>query len=243
MESWLQTFRFGSALHVMSVASFLLAALCVVFVARRRRMQEHERRYALGIVGIVVIWQIISIAWWLSPARFSLASTLPLHVCDLAPWFGALALLTRWRFCRAVAYFWGIGLSTQGFITPVLTQGVGQFGYWLFWIGHTLIVLCPLYDILVRGYRPRARDYLYVTICNVAYIAFALPLNIALQTNYGYIGDSVPGTATLIDYLGAWPVRVFYMVLIAQIMMLALWLIWPIAARIPRRAAQPDSAA
>ena len=58
------------------------------------------------------------------PARAatSLQTTLPIQLCDLA-WIAAtVALWTRLPNRGALTYFWGLGLTTQGLLTPSLAR-------------------------------------------------------------------------------------------------------------------------
>ncbi len=93
--------------------------------------------------------------------QYTFAQSLPLQVCDLAGLVGPMALLTRKQWLRAILYFWGLGLSIQGFIQPVLKdKGLGDVEFWLFWANHTMIVGTAVYDLVALGFRPKTRDFL-----------------------------------------------------------------------------------
>src|SRR4029450_5624684 len=125
--------------------------------------------------------------------------------------------VTQWRPWRTLLYFWGIGLSTQAFFTPTVQYGVGHIKFWMFWIGHTMIVGSAVYDVVVRGYRPRARDWWFAvattyTLCmTVFYFDVLMSRAGGMPINYWYIGDTKPSNPTLIDDLGPWPLRVLFL--------------------------------
>jgi hypothetical integral membrane protein (TIGR02206 family) len=128
-------------------------------------------------------------------------------------------------------YFWGIGLCTQGFLTPDLQDGPAKVGFWGFWLAHYSIVGGAIYDVAARGYRPIWHDYRLALGAGAVYIALILPLDIALGVNYGYVGRSTPGQATLVDVLGPWPWRVAVMLGLAAMAFALLMLPWSIMRR------------
>src|SRR3954468_14770483 len=155
----LDSFRPYSAIHLAVI--LVLAGIttgCVVLARVWRgtpRAQTLDRTLAVVTFAAWVWVQTFGVL----PARWDPAKALPLHVCDLAGLITPLMLWTRWRPLRAICYFWGLGLSTQGFIQPDLREGPADPSFWVFWTGHVAIVAAALYDLIARGYRPRWRDY------------------------------------------------------------------------------------
>lgn len=217
----------------------LAAALCMlgagVWIARglRAGVPTSERRVRLAWVWGIVLWQAWTVTYWMLPHRFDVHKSLPLHLCDLAPWAAAWALTRESAWARALLYFWGIGLCTQAFITPVVTVGWSSWEFWFFWVQHTQIVGAAVYEIVVRGARPDRRALRLALILSYAYVAIMFLLNLALGTNYGYVGATRPDAPTVIDRLGAWPLRVVWLALIVHALFIALW--WA-GSRIPQRA-------
>lgn len=203
-------------------------------IGRAWRGTARERRLRIGWCASVFTLQGVGIIYWLAPRNFELDVSLPLHVCDLVAWIGPLALLTQNRTLRALTYFWGLGLSSQAFLTPVLEEGAGTFRFWLFWLGHTQIIGCALYDVAALGYRPRWRDFVIVTIAGVVYIGAMLAINLPFGLNYGYVGRTTPDAPTLVDVFGPWPWRIGVMWLIGEAGMAAMWLIWPLAGALSK---------
>ena len=135
------------------VFCFALIALNAAVGRRLRRAgRDVSYRRAVGL-GCLVVW-LASQVWYLSPSRFNAWDSWPLHICDIAALVGSVAILTRWRVATTVLYFWGFGLTTQGFFTPVLEAGPGQMEYWLFWSNHTIVVGLAVYCVVADGYRP-----------------------------------------------------------------------------------------
>jgi hypothetical integral membrane protein (TIGR02206 family) len=166
-----------------------------------------ERRLRVGFALGIIAAQIVNIVYWAMPARFDPAISLPIHVCDLIPWVSAAALLApagRGRWACTLAYFWGLGLSSWGFIYPVLETGPDTFRFWLFWLVHGQIVGAALFIAVVDPWRPTGRDLGFAVVAVIAYAALITPVNLAIPADYGYVG---PGDGPT-SLLGPWPWRV-----------------------------------
>jgi len=230
--SWLEEFHSFTLFHLLTVTVCAAVMFGISLLGRRWRESDREKRLRIGWCVGVFAWQGFAVVWWLLPSNYELGRSLPLHVCDLAAWLAPFALLTQNKWLRTLLYFWGIGLSTQAFFTPVLEHGAGHLRYWLFWIGHTQIVGSALYDLIARGYRPVFADYIRVSVANMVYAVVIISFNIAFAVNYGYLGDDTPGRETLMDFLGPWPQRLILVWLITQTGMAVMWAAWPVGERV-----------
>jgi uncharacterized membrane protein YwaF len=63
-----------------------------------------------------------------------------------------------------------------------------------------------------------------VTLIGVAYLAIIIPLDIHLHANYGYVGNAISKQASIVDYLGQWPLRIVWIFLLGQLAMALLML-------------------
>jgi len=212
------------------VTSLVCLLLIGGFCWAGRRLRRSGREPVLrGIVaGLTLLaWAIMqTVYFW--PGHYDPAVSWPLHVCDIAAVIGPVAVLTRQRVLLAILYFWGIGLTSQAFITPVLSTAYGpeSIWYWLFWSNHTIVVGLAVYALVVMGYRPRFGDLLATLGCTAMWVAIVLPLNIAYGWNYGYLSPELPEATTVLDALGDWPGRLFKMYAITGVGFFVLWLPW-----------------
>jgi hypothetical integral membrane protein (TIGR02206 family) len=215
----------------------LIAALCIAGRRLDRLNREHQLRFALAGLSLVG-WVAMQTVYFL-PGNFDPAVSWPLHICDIAAVVGPLAMLTRSRLLLSVLYFWGIGLTSQAFITPVLPpeEGPGSIWYWTFWSNHTIVVGLAVYAMVVLRYRPAFTDVLAVIGFTALWVALVLPLNLAYGWNYGYMSPELPGATTLLNALGDWPGRLFKMYAIVAAGFVVLWLPWDIATQV--RKVQP----
>ncbi len=100
-------------------------------------------------------------------------------------------------------------------LRPVITQGPDTVRFHIFFLSHFTIVATPLYDFIVRGYRPGMRDFGVILLVTAIFGAIMIPLNAATGWNYGYAGNSKPDNPTIIDKLGPYPLRLLWLAAIA----------------------------
>ncbi|GJQ30824.1 MAG: hypothetical protein HBSAPP03_27080 [Phycisphaerae bacterium] len=222
--------------HALCVAGFVLAV--IVLLVAGRRAGPHEPRARRVVVILLWLFIVVYNAYYLWPSRFDPAVSLPLQLCDLALLAAPLALAgVAWA--RPLLYFWGLLLSSQGFISPTVEVGPAHARFWLFWISHAVIVGGAVYDLVVLRYRPRFADFAWAYGAGVAYILAMFEFNRRTGFNYGFVGSSTPGAPTLLDHLGPWPGRVLWMILLGGVVQFIAWILWPLAARLGRTAPTP----
>lgn len=229
-----------TATHLVA-AGIGVACIAVFVLAGRQSSDVRETHIARTWAVLWLVQQAITTVYWLLPASFDIGKSLPLHLCDVIGWFGPFALLLphtrRSRWLRTVLYFWGIGLSTQAFFTPTVTQGPDDPRFWFFWISHTQIVGAGVYDVFVRGYRPSTRDLKVAVIASLLWMVPLALLDWATGLNYGYLGKELEGE-TILNVLPPWPWRLFAMAGIVLVLFALLWGVWPLSRLIAGKRAE-----
>lgn len=221
--------------HAVAAGAGVLCMAVVSLLGRRWRGTEREIALRRAWVAFVAAGQAVSIVWWLLPANFNPARSFPLHMCDLVGLIAIPALLTERRLPRALLYFWGLGLSSQAFFTPIVREGPALFVFWLFWLSHTQIVGSAVYDVVARCYRPLLRDLTLAVVATLTYTAVMLPFDVVTGFNYGYLGRDLPGAHTLMGALGPWPWRLLAVAGLVFTVFALMWLAWPAAAGLRAR--------
>lgn len=228
---------------VLLAFSIVTTAACVAGRRWRRTPALRRAERAAGVL-MLVLW-CVATAYWLFPANFRIDEALPIHMCDLTGLIAPLVVLTRRRPLRALLYFWGIGLSIHGMLTPVLTDGPASLRFWLFWLSHSAIIGTAIYDLVAGRYRPNRHDWLLAIWACAAWLLIVLAVNLSLDVNYGYVGNTAPDRPTVIDQLGPWPHRVFLMIAAVLGLFTTMWLPWEFIkrgrARVHPQIAQMDT--
>ncbi|MCI0362824.1 MAG: TIGR02206 family membrane protein [Phycisphaerales bacterium] len=229
---WLHVFVPFSVMHALVIVVFAALTSAMVMIGLRWRGTRWQRAFERSFcLAALTFWVIVHV-WELTPGEFNPTNSLPLHLCDVSAVIAALALMTSARGLRALLYFWGLGLNTQAFITPLLQSGPAHLSFWTFWGMHFLIVMSAVYDLIVRGFRPQWRDYAVAVLASLIYLVIVLPIDIAFGFNYGYVGNTTPHRPTIVDVLGPWPQRVVVISLLVCATMALLMLPWEMARRV-----------
>ena len=228
-------FHAFSLAHAGVIAFFAVATTAVCVAGSRRRgtpqLRRAERAAGFAVLGV---WAIATV-YWLLPPNFDLMVSLPLHMCDMTGLLAPLVLLTGKRLFRTLLYFWGIGLSIHGVLTPILEHGWLHVTFVLYWLVHGAILGVAVYDLVVNRYRPTFRDCLVAIAWCAVWLATVLAVNLPLQVNYGYVGNIQPERPTVIDGLGPWPLRVYKMIVAVLVLFVVMWLPWAVARRLTTR--------
>ena len=198
------------------------------------------RRYEIGLsVAVWAIWSgyqaydFVTLGW--DPGN-----TLPLQICDFVAVIAALVFVRPTRRLQSLAYFWGIALSTQAFITPDLAGGPGSLSFWAFWLYHLFVVGAGVYVVAVQRFRPQWRDLRFAVLMGLVYSVAIFAIDALFDLNYGYLGRGTPSRPTLLDVLGPWPLRSLFMVMLGIVAMTLLWLPWRTKARSELRARRSE---
>lgn len=230
--SWFEQFVPYSMFHLATVA--ILAALMLGACGLGHCFRCGTRREVLfrQIWGwFILAFQVFVTVWWILPDNYDRTTSWPLQLCDLAAFVAGVAMITGWRATRSLLYFWGIGLSTQAFFSPIVHSGLAHVHFWLFWIGHTVIVGSAVYDLVIGGFRPSAADFKIAFAITLSWAIAMAIMDPIVGVNYGYLGPNKPSAPSIVDYLGPWPWRVPVMMGIVMLEFFILWRIWPSARR------------
>jgi hypothetical integral membrane protein (TIGR02206 family) len=127
-----------------------------------------------------------------------------------------------------LAYFLGLALGSQAVFTPDLTTGPTTVSFWAFWLYHLFVVGAGIYVVAVQRFRPAWGDLRFALLFGLAYVAIVFTIDAIFDLNYGYMGRPMPSRPSLLDFLGPWPFRVVFMVLLASAVMTLLLLPWQV---------------
>jgi hypothetical integral membrane protein (TIGR02206 family) len=189
---------YGTSHWVVLVLTVLGAA---AFVALGRRTATWWVGRPLAV--LIVLLNLVMQAWVFDPD--DVARTLPLQLSDLAPYAAGYALWTRsWR-AGHLTYYWGLTLSSQALLTPVL-RGPDFPGveFVAFFAIHVLVFWAATHLAWGLRMRPGWPGYRFAVTATVCWAAAMLVVNSYAGTNYGFL-SAKPDTPSLLDLLGPWP--------------------------------------
>lgn len=171
--------------------------------------------------------------------ELTLIRPLPVQLCDWALFATVGALLTRRLRWFELAYFWGLGGTLQGILTPNLASGFPSAIFLIYFLIHCGIVAALLFLLLATPLRPQSASLLRVTAWSEFYLATALLVNGLTGANFGFLSHK-PAGRTLLSALSdhAW-LYVLEINLLAFALFAILYLPFFLRDLIARRRSQP----
>jgi hypothetical integral membrane protein (TIGR02206 family) len=191
---------FGPA-HLAVLALSLLVPLALALLARKSPPLDRPIRLALAAIlagGWLCWYALFGLRGWLT-----LGNCLPLNLCDWAAVALIAALLTRGQFAYELGYFWGLGGTLQGLLTPDIAYGFPDPQFIFFSINHAGIMTALLY-LTWTGMRPVLASLPRVVAATLGYAVVAGAADYALGVNYGFL-KAKPTNASVMDFLSPWP--------------------------------------
>jgi hypothetical integral membrane protein (TIGR02206 family) len=224
--------------HLTVLTLFVVGAVALVWVGRRQT-EAQARRFSRVIGGLLlVVFCAVLIYKLFHPA---LTSSVPLQLCDLAEVTVAYALWSQRQWAYALTYYWGLVLSSQALLTPdVDGPDFPDRSFLSFFALHLLVVWAAVYLTWGRGMRPTWRSYRMTIVVTLAWAVFTLVFNFLAGTNYGYLNRKPP-VASVLDFLGPWPV--YLLVEITLVAIIWALMTWPWQRKRRRVAESPSDAA
>ena len=208
--------------HWAMLAVFAIGSAVLVWTGRRQT--ESQARVLARALGVLTAASYVAAVVYYV-VKLGVEIPVPLRLTDLATVVAAYALWSQRHWAYALTYYWGLVLSSQALISPVLFgPDFPSFEFLAFWVVHLLVVWAAIYLTWGRGIRPGWRSYRIAVITTAVWAAVTFTFNILAGTNYGFLNRK-PATKTLLDVLGPWPVYI----LTGGALLLVVWALmtWP----------------
>jgi uncharacterized membrane protein YwaF len=83
----------------------------------------------------------------------------------------------------------------------------------------------------VLGFRPDWNDWRRACVAGLGYIALVTLVNVPFRSNFGFLGDSLPGNPSVLDFLGPWPLRLVWVIAIVAVLWALMVVPWRLLSR------------
>ncbi|MBL8217719.1 MAG: TIGR02206 family membrane protein [Bryobacterales bacterium] len=214
-------FQLFSLTHLAILAAVPLIASLLAAVARADRIRA--RRISLSLAVILSANEIIWYSYRYSTEGVRFPEGLPLQLCDAMVWISVAALLSTAQWVFESAFLIGIAGAGMALLTPDLWAPLRSYPSIYFFLAHGLIVAAVLYLVWSkeRSLQPGCVWRVFRTVNLFALIVGTF--NAIFHTNYMYLCRKPQG-ASLLDYLGPWPLYILAGEVLAFALLWTLWL-------------------
>lgn len=215
-------FEFLGTAHLAALAALVLLNLLLLTFRKADEATKQRIRWIMALVlwGNEIVWH----TWNAAVGKWTLQTMLPLQVCSVLVWVGALMLVTKNYRIYEFMYLMGIGGAMQALATPDLgIYGFPHFRFFQTFISHGLIVTSAIYMTVVEGFRPTWMSLVRVAVWMNIYMVIVYLININLGSNYLMINGK-PATPSLLDLMPDWPVYILYMEALGVVTFVLLYL-------------------
>jgi hypothetical integral membrane protein (TIGR02206 family) len=217
--------------HLSALAAVAGVAGGMIAIARDGRWPRLLRALEWTLAALLVLsWP----AEWLSAVyvnHVTWEETLPLHLCDLASFTGAAALVWHHRFAAELTYFWAMAGTLNGLITPTVKYAFPHPTFFAFFLLHGAVVATAAYLVAGRRLWPMPGAVRRVFCTSLGYLVGITAINTLLDTNFAFVRQK-PESASLLDVLGDWPWYVAALIPLALVLFSLLYFPFWLARRL-----------
>jgi hypothetical integral membrane protein (TIGR02206 family) len=214
--------RFGFS-HLIVIFLTIALPFALAALVRRARWPRSER-FVGRFLAVTLAVNYLGYQIYLVMTRgLSWEKTLPFHLCDWAMVVIIVALLTGRERWLEVAYFWGIGGTSQAILTPDLKFPFPDIRFVSFFAEHSIIIVGIVFMMIVRRFRPHLASVWRTFAWSEVYFVTAIVVDLLTGMNYGYLlhkPESVSLLSLLSDYR---PLYLFQLHLLAWFFFLVLY--------------------
>jgi hypothetical integral membrane protein (TIGR02206 family) len=211
---------FGPA-HLLILSSVPILGLALAKWCGKGRRPARKVRYSVAL--FLSVNELVWYAYRLHHEGFRFPHALPLNLCDLTLWFTVIAVLSLNQWAFELAYFAGVGGSGMALLTPDLWAPFPSYPTVYFFLAHGVVVAAILMLVWSKISVPKPGCLRRSLILLNAYAIVIGIFNAIFGTNYMYLCNK-PSGASLLDYLGPWPVYIAGGEVVALVIFWLLWL-------------------
>jgi hypothetical integral membrane protein (TIGR02206 family) len=213
-------FRLFGPEHWTIIGAIPAAAAALSLLCQKSQRVATGTRLGLG--GFLLVNELIWYGYKLHYEGWRFPDGLPLQLCDLSLWMSIIAALTLTPLCYEFAYYAGVAGSAMAVLTPDLWAPFPSYPTIYFFLAHGGLIVTILTLTWGKLLRPRPNSvWISFGVLNIYAVAVGL-FDTAFKTNYFYLRQK-PGTGSLLDFLGPWPLYILAGEPLALLFFLVLW--------------------
>ncbi len=227
-------FEIFSIAHINGLLITLMAIVMMVIILKKMNSMRLINMTRQFIAYGLIIQEVSLSIWRIAIGHWQISTSLPLQLCGTGILLSAVMLIRKSRMMYEFLYFWAIAGGIQALLQPNLTQyGFPHYRYFQFFVSHGLFIAAVVFATIFMNFRPRGKSiYKAFVVTNVFALIVGF-INFILGSNYMFLAHK-PETASILDFLGPWPLYIIPLELIALGMFTLVYLPFLIKDYLPK---------
>ena len=218
---------FGQA-HFIPLGLVALIGLSVILFANNKLDQDRQYQLIFYLSLIPCLGYAFNVIFPLIEGDFNVKDDLPIHLCRFLAVTSPLVIKYRNRYWIGIFYFWILAGTLNANITPDVEFAFPHWTYFNYWMVHSFLIIIPIYYVAVLKLKISFKDLKNAFWMANAFLIFTLIVNVILGSNYMYSLNK-PVSASILDYMGPWPVYLLVGQLLALVLFLILYIPFALA--------------
>ncbi len=209
--------------HFLALFFFFCVGLVSIWIGRNKLDYRQQTLFGTALALCVTVAVIGRMLLTIYTGEFGIKSELPLHVCRVLGLTIPFAMYSRSRKWLGVFYFMILAGTLQANITPDIDFDFPHYGYFTYWLMHSMLVILPLYAVFVYGHRYNIKDLWRAFVVTNVFMVIITLINFMIGSNYMYTLNKPP-VQSMLDYMGPWPWYILAGELVALILFFLFYL-------------------
>jgi hypothetical integral membrane protein (TIGR02206 family) len=209
--------------HYLPLVTISIIGVLIIFRGLSYASWEDKKRLLLLISFIPAFAILFNSGMRICESHFNIKEDLPLHICRFVALIAPLVIWKMNRFWMGILYFWILAGTLNANITPDLTYDFPHWNYFTYWASHSFLIILPIYYVVVLKEKINLKDLRNAFLMANVFLLFTLSVNVILGSNYMYSREK-PAVASLLDFLGPWPIYLISGQLLALTLFFILYL-------------------
>lgn len=152
--------------------------------------QEKREKVHMLLFGLGIAQQLLLYSWYYANQQFNYIDALPLYPCRIMQVLNIMLLLVDSELLYEVLYLVGIPSALVALIVADTSgHGLPSAMFVQFFLGHTLMILIPIYIGKKRAYKLSSKSLPTIAKIIGVYFIIVKIINISMGSNYGYISN------------------------------------------------------